>query len=268
MTADLPRKTTMAGPQVSLVNRAEIADEPVSSAARLAGPAPELSAERIEDMCYDYKRLAEKCGSDASNTEITQWRDMALRALPAASGDKRDGTWPLTQERVEKIQDFASYASPILQAASVGGERVTEEPMIHGYVNQPHHSSGKRVVGVIIDEGAFKYLYEALDWLKVRLALRSLAPDDGREGFYEKLWKDFCSLQRGDAQGVCAKVEKYYREQAFPDDGVRVPREQLRHWLEYWNGNENERAMADALHHILDEIPAMLAAADKGGEDG
>jgi hypothetical protein len=34
------------------------------------------------------------------------------------------------------------------------------------------------------------------------------------EGFYEKLWKDFVSLQRGDTVGICAKVERYYREQA------------------------------------------------------
>lgn len=40
-------------------------------------------------------------------------------------------------------------------------------------------------------------------------------PQDGvveHEGFYEKLWKDFVSLQRGDAIGVCEKVERYYRE--------------------------------------------------------
>jgi hypothetical protein len=35
-----------------------------------------------------------------------------------------------------------------------------------------------------------------------------------REGFYEKLWKDFVSLQRGDAVGIVEKVERYYREQA------------------------------------------------------
>lgn len=34
------------------------------------------------------------------------------------------------------------------------------------------------------------------------------------EGFYEKLWKDFVSIQRGDAAGILAKVERYYREQA------------------------------------------------------
>jgi hypothetical protein len=33
-----------------------------------------------------------------------------------------------------------------------------------------------------------------------------------REGFYEKLWKDFVSIQRGDMQGVLARVERYYRE--------------------------------------------------------
>lgn len=29
------------------------------------------------------------------------------------------------------------------------------------------------------------------------------------------------------------------------------------HWLEYWNGNENERAMADALLYILNDIRAF-----------
>ncbi len=51
------------------------------------------------------------------------------------------------------------------------------------------------------------------------------------EGFYEKLWKDFVSLQRGDMQGICAKVEKYYREQAS------ASHEQRPVWLDpdQWN---------------------------------
>lgn len=42
-----------------------------------------------------------------------------------------------------------------------------------------------------------------------------------REGFYEKLWKDFVSLQRGDAAGVCEKVECYYREQESAASATR-----------------------------------------------
>ena len=45
---------------------------------------------------------------------------------------------------------------------------------------------------------------------------QSATPVDKREGFYEKLWKDFCSLQRGHAVAVVEKVERYYREQTFP----------------------------------------------------
>ena len=40
-------------------------------------------------------------------------------------------------------------------------------------------------------------------------------PSD-REGFYEKLWKDFVSLQRGDVVGICERVERYYREKDEP----------------------------------------------------
>lgn len=46
---------------------------------------------------------------------------------------------------------------------------------------------------------------------------------------------------------------------AIPPGHVVVPVEQMQHWLEYWNGNENERAMAGALHHILGEIEAIAA---------
>src|SRR5262245_34580509 len=48
-------------------------------------------------------------------------------------------------------------------------------------------------------------------WAQIKEAL--VAPSAEREGFYEKLWKDVCSLQRGDAVGVFEKVERYYREQ-------------------------------------------------------
>ena len=29
------------------------------------------------------------------------------------------------------------------------------------------------------------------------------------EGFYEKMWKDFCSLQRGDVTRICKDAERY-----------------------------------------------------------
>jgi hypothetical protein len=43
----------------------------------------------------------------------------------------------------------------------------------------------------------------------------------GREGFYEKLWKDFCSLQRGDMVGIIAKVEQYYRDRDACKSAIR-----------------------------------------------
>ena len=49
-------------------------------------------------------------------------------------------------------------------------------------------------------------------------------------------------------------------------DDVKVPREVLEHWLEYWNGNRNDKAMWDALHHILDEVETLLAAAPAEGK--
>jgi len=55
---------------------------------------------------------------------------------------------------------------------------------------------------------------------------------------------------------------------APPQDSetVRVPREQLEHWAEYWNHSTNERAMEDALCHILGEINDALA--DRAGDCG
>lgn len=42
---------------------------------------------------------------------------------------------------------------------------------------------------------------------------------------------------------------------------VLVPRSTLEHILEYWNGNQNERAMTDALEHILETVQEAIAAA-------
>ena len=33
--------------------------------------------------------------------------------------------------------------------------------------------------------------------------------DNEREGFYEQMWKDFVSLQRGDVQMICKDAERY-----------------------------------------------------------
>ena len=37
-----------------------------------------------------------------------------------------------------------------------------------------------------------------------------------REGFYERMWKDFVSLQRGDAKQICVDAARYrwWRENA------------------------------------------------------
>lgn len=46
-------------------------------------------------------------------------------------------------------------------------------------------------------------------------------------------------------------------------DTVAVPRDQLEHWAEYWNGSANEKAMSDALEHILGEVDDLLRAAQE-----
>ena len=51
---------------------------------------------------------------------------------------------------------------------------------------------------------------------------------------------------------------------ASQPDTVAVPREQLEHWAEYWNGSANEKAMSNALEHILDEVDDLLRAAQEG----
>lgn len=55
------------------------------------------------------------------------------------------------------------------------------------------------------------------------------------------------------------QAERRLREARPAEGWVMVPRAQLEHWSEYWNGNHNEKAMADALDHILREIAALLA---------
>lgn len=54
----------------------------------------------------------------------------------------------------------------------------------------------------------------------VKRALAARSAIGEREGFYEKLWKDFCSLQRGDMIGVLERVERYYREQDAKNGAV------------------------------------------------
>ena len=45
--------------------------------------------------------------------------------------------------------------------------------------------------------------------------------------------------------------------------GVVVPRAAIENCLEYWNGNESEKATLDALAFLLRELRFMLAAAEK-----
>lgn len=47
---------------------------------------------------------------------------------------------------------------------------------------------------------------------------------------------------------------------------VRVPVDQLKHWAEYWNGSANEKAMSDALEHILGEVDELIRAAQESGQ--
>jgi hypothetical protein len=105
----------------------------------------------------------------------------------------------------------------------------------------------EEVLAILADAkaGISEYDQGAIDSYKEFRKMRARAENAEaaiaeREGFYEKLWKDFCSLQRGNAQGIVAKVEQYYQEQAAkagrkiahppepaaekaaPDSGLRV----------------------------------------------
>lgn len=44
------------------------------------------------------------------------------------------------------------------------------------------------------------------------------------------------------------------------EDGVVVPLATLQHWLEYWNGSQNERAMSDALSYLMAEFEQVISA--------
>ena len=79
----------------------------------------------------------------------------------------------------------------------------------------------EEVLAILADAkaGISEYDQGAIDSYKEFRKMRARAENAEaaiaeREGFYEKLWKDFCSLQRGNAQGIVAKVEQYYQEQA------------------------------------------------------
>lgn len=48
--------------------------------------------------------------------------------------------------------------------------------------------------------------------------------DHIREGFYEKLWKDFVSLQRGDVNLMVKEVEEH-RKRCVPIDWIKIWRE-------------------------------------------
>jgi hypothetical protein len=45
------------------------------------------------------------------------------------------------------------------------------------------------------------------------------------------------------------------------EERVKALESDMRHLLEYWNGNVNERAMSDALYHMEEVLSKALAAA-------
>ena len=61
----------------------------------------------------------------------------------------------------------------------------------------------------------------------------------------------------------CRAAFAAYEKELAAATQVSVPVALIEQLLEYWNGNKNERAMADALEYILDHLQAMLAAARK-----
>lgn len=65
------------------------------------------------------------------------------------------------------------------------------------------------------------------------------------------------------------KAEVHHRHGYVETPVVRVSelRPWLEHVLEYWNGSANERAMTDALEHILGEADTLLISLPKEEEE-
>ena len=61
-----------------------------------------------------------------------------------------------------------------------------------------------------------------------------------------------------------ALIAGYYQENASLKAEVEEYKRALEHILEYWNGNENDRAMNDAFYHILDTAVAALSDTERG----
>lgn len=83
-------------------------------------------------------------------------------------------------------------------------------------------------------------------------------------------WKDCEHSAPADVTAALAKavlrlaaLAAQREPSASQPDTVAVPREQLEHWAEYWNGSANEKAMSDALEHILGEVDDLLRAAQE-----
>ena len=82
-----------------------------------------------------------------------------------------------------------------------------------------------------------------------------------KEGFYEKLWKDFCSLQRGDVTLVCRDAERYryLRDHAHPDsdEGLFVASNEQNDWgnryTKHYTGNELDIAI-DAASKVTPNV--------------
>ena len=55
-----------------------------------------ITRDRIETLFQDYRRLAGKSGGDVKDTEICQWRDLALRGLKAQ--------WVSVKERIPRTE--------------------------------------------------------------------------------------------------------------------------------------------------------------------
>lgn len=94
----------------------------------------------------------------------------------------------------------------------------TEEKLAHWKHNMTtEHETAEQRLDTLMSS-AFETNHPAmLDYVELKFELKrlraSLLAADSKEGFYEKMWKDVCSLQRGDAVGTIQKVERYYREQ-------------------------------------------------------
>ena len=84
---------------------------------------------------------------------------------------------------------------------------------------------------------------------------------------FETISRDvfLCDFSRADFLSVIAYARLHRAELAKARVVVERLREALAHIEEYWNRGENDRAMQDALYHMIETARAALAPEGKEG---